>query len=81
MGHNRAEVWRLSVLAAGEAGARACNPGPVPARVSLGRCPCACREARRSWLRSWARPGSSAWPTGVLLGRFGPSQSLCRMCY
>lgn len=35
MGHNRAEVRRLSVLAAREAGARACNPGPVPARVSL----------------------------------------------
>lgn len=36
MGHNRAEVWRLPVLAAREAGARACNPGPAPVRLPGG---------------------------------------------
>ena len=89
MGHNRAEVRRLTVLAVREAGTRACNPGPVPVRVSLGRRPLA-----KAWPAPVRLPGGSAVlasqlsetglsarPKGVLLGRFGPSQSLCRMCY
>lgn len=89
MGHNRAEVRRLSVLAAREAGARARKSGPVPVRVSRGRCPFA-----QAWSAPARLPGGSAVlasrlgetglsarPKGVLPGRFGPSQSLCRMCY
>lgn len=36
MGHNRAEVRRLSVLAVREAGARSRKSGPVPVRLPGG---------------------------------------------
>lgn len=57
MGHNRAEVRRLSVLATREAGARARNPGPVPVRLPGGSAVLASRLGET---------GLSARPKGVL---------------
>lgn len=65
MGHNRAEVRRLSVLAAREAGAARAILGrrplakawPVPVRLPGGSAVLASRLGET---------GLSAWPTGVL---------------
>lgn len=59
MGHNRAEVWRLSVLVV---------RGPVPVRVSRGRCPRAL-----AWPAPARLPGGSAVLASQLsgIGLFG----------
>ena len=71
MGHNRAEVRRLTVLAVREAGARACNPGPVPARAILGRRPLA-----KAWPAPVRLPGGSAVLASQLgeIGLFGAAE-------
>lgn len=68
MGHNRAEVRRLSVLAVREAGARSRKSGPVPVRVSRGRCPFA-----QAWPVPVRLPGGSAVLASQLgeIGLFG----------
>lgn len=57
MGHNRAEVRRLSVLAVREAGARSRKSGPVPVRLPGGSAVLASRLGEI---------GLSARPKGVL---------------
>ena len=59
MGHNRAEVRRLSVLAV---------RGAEPVRVSRGRCPCA-----QAWPAPVRLPGGSAVLASQLseIGLFG----------